>query len=791
MNNRSLFETLLHAEHEGHVVDTLDAAGFPLSDDTVWVPLGENEGNFSVVGNQQGDASAAFIEKVVNSIDAVLMGECFKRGLDPESGEAPLSMQEAVEQFFGAKGGRLDNLTSSEQTMLAQKIHVVATGEKDSPCYCIIDQGEGQSPADFPSTFLSTSRSSPKIRINFVQGKFNAGGSGSLQFCGQHNIQLIVSRRQPFAPRGSNDPTVDLWGFTVVRRRRPRSGERSSVFVYLAPNGGVLNFKAKFVNVLPGKSSKNSPASAYAVPLKYGTAVKLYNYKWPGRGIATLEARRQLERVLHTPCSPFRISETRAYKANYYSATVSGVWNTTSAEIANEGGSPKMEPGFPAMAKISLHTIGQLPIRIGVWRSDVKTRNVPTGIFFLVNGQVHGQFGGEFVTRKLKFDYIRDYILVSVDCTGIDRSVAEDLFMASRDRLRRNEHYEAIREALAQQLGNHQGLKSLNAARRRKRIEDAGDASTEIEKMVSELIQSDPGLANLFTLGGKIITSVGPGIVEPFKGRKFPSYFRLVKEPKRKRLKKQCPLNRTVKVEFETDAENDYFDRPADRGEIEVNPTLDLIEASHLWNGRFTARFRVPWDAQVGDVIDVRFAVSDVERLVKGPFRSRFDLIATPEVAKTKHKEPDPQPKPPVSFPKPNHPESNPSLELPTPTPVTKDEWHRDTGIEGPYDAFRVKSRGDGGYDFFVNEACAWLLSEQSDPKHDPATIKHWFTWGLALAALGMIRQATVKSKGGNQVETDASDEADPDLDEIGRACDGLARVIVPMFRVLYDGPPT
>ena len=470
MNDKNLFETLLHAEHEDHVIDALRAAGYPISDDSVWMPLGENEGNFSVVGNQQEDASAAFIEKVVNSIDAVLMGECFRHGLDPESGQAPSSMQEAVEQFFGAKGGRLDNLTSSQQTQLAQKIHVVATGEKDSPCYCIIDQGEGQRPDDFPRTFLSTSRSSPKIRINFVQGKFNAGGSGSLQFCGQHNIQLILSRRQPFTPRGSKDPTADSWGFTIVRRRRPRSGERSSIFVYLAPNGNVPRFKADSVNLLPGKSSKNRPASAYAAPLSHGTAVKVYNYKWPGRGIATLEARRQLERVLHTPCLPFRISETRSYRANYYSTTVSGVWNAISTDIANEGNSPKMEPGFPAMAKISLHTIGQLPIRIGVWRSEVKTRNVPTGVFFLVNGQVHGQFGGEFVTRKLKFDYIRNYILVSVDCTGIDRSVAEDLFMASRDRLRRNEHYDAIREALAQELRNHQGLKSLNAARRRERV---------------------------------------------------------------------------------------------------------------------------------------------------------------------------------------------------------------------------------------------------------------------------------------------------------------------------------
>ena len=789
MNEKKLFETLLFAEYEDRVIDALGAAGYPLDDDSIWVPLGENAGNFSVVGNQQENPAAAFIEKVVNSIDAVLMGECFRLKIDPESEEAPSSMQEAVERFFHAKGGRLDNLTSTEQTELAQRIHIIATGERDSPCYCIVDQGEGQTPDEFPHTFLSTSRSSPKIRINFVQGKFNAGGSGSLQFCGEHNMQLIVSRRQPYSPRKSNE-SADMWGFTIVRRRRPRDGERSSVFVYLAPRQRVLRFKADSIPVLPSRSSKNSPGTAYAEHLTYGTAVKLYNYKWPASGLATLETRRHLERVLHTPCLPFRISETRNYRANYYAATVSGVWNTTSSDITNETNSSKMEAGFPAMAKISLHKIGQLPIRIGVWRREVRTRHVPTGVFFLVNGQVHGQFRAEFTSRQLKFDYIRDYILVSVDCTGIDRSVAEDLFMASRDRLRRNEHYGAIREALAQELGDHQGLKDSNAARRKERVENTGDASSEIERMISNLIHSDPGLANLFTLGGKIITSVGPGIGEPFNGRRFPTYFRLAKKPRNQILKRRCPLNRTVKVDFETDAENEYFDRAADPGEIQVDPGLDLIEASHLWNGKFTARFRVPWNARPGDVTNVRFAVSDVERLARGPFESKFELIATEEVTEPNHPGPSPNPKPPVSFPRPSHTESNPSLRLPTPKPIKKDDWDKDLGIEGPYDAFRIKSGPDGGYDFYVNEDCAWLITEQADKKNDTVRVKHWFTWGLALASLGMIRQMKHDSAQGDRDERDETEGSGPDLEVIGRACDGLARVIIPMFRVLYEGPP-
>ena len=60
------------------MIKELASARYLLDDDDIWVPLGQNAGNFSVVGNQQENAAAAFIEKVVNSIDAVLMGECYR-----------------------------------------------------------------------------------------------------------------------------------------------------------------------------------------------------------------------------------------------------------------------------------------------------------------------------------------------------------------------------------------------------------------------------------------------------------------------------------------------------------------------------------------------------------------------------------------------------------------------------------------------------------------------------------------------------------------------------------------
>lgn len=784
MDSAQLFAQLLHAEQENEVISVLDDAGFSVDDDDLWLPLGDNAGNFSVVGNQQENAAAALVEKIVNSIDAVLMAECAKRGIDPESEAAPSSMRQAVEELFGVHAGRLENLSPAQQTVLAERIQVIATGDRASPCYCIVDSGEGQTPDDFPRTFLSTSRSSPKIRIDFVQGKFNAGGSGSLQFCGQQNLQLIASRRQPFGHSSDSD---ELWGFTVVRRRHPRKGERNSVFVYLAPEGAVPRFKAETIDVLPGTSSKNSPPPPYCSPLRYGTAVKLYNYRWPGRGIATLEARRQFERALQTPCLPFRVTETRQYRANYYATTVVGVWSMSDSPQEAESMLAKMEPGYPATISISLRGIGNLPVRVGVWTTDVRPRSVPTGVFFLVNGQVHGSLSRDFISSQLKLDYIKSHLLVGVDCTDIDRSVSEDLFMASRDRLRRNDHYDEIRATLARELTNHKGLRELNAARRKERTETAGKGSQQITDLVSRLIRSDPGLANLFGLGHKLITSTGPGLGAPFIGKKFPTYFRLAKSPRDGLLTRTCPVNGTVRIEFETDAENGYFDRAADPGEIEVLPGIDLIEASNLWNGRFAVRFRVPWDAEPGDNIEVTFRVNDVETIAKGPFVSKFLLVAGPEIKPRVQVDIDDHDR--IRQPRPDKEGDglNPSLDLPIPIPIRRAEWSQEIGIENARDAFRVKHAENGGYDFYVNLDCTWLLTESSATGNEPAQVTHWFTWGLALAALGMIRK--LESSSGGDGESGLANGSP--LDVVGKACDGLAQVIIPMFRVLYDGPPT
>jgi hypothetical protein len=792
---RDLFEQLKFAEDEEGVDSILRDAGYLADDPAIWVPFGSVENNFATIGNQQSDPTGAFAEKIINSIDAMLMGASFQYGINPKGPEAPPTMTDAVARFFHVRDGRLSRLSREELRELSENIHVVAVGapkgSKKYPSYLIIDRGEGQTPAMFPHTFLSLMRTN-KLDIPFVQGKFNAGGTGVLQFCGEKNYQLIVSRRQPGCPVGPNDHTQDLWGFTLVRRLLPSKGRRSSMYVYLAPGGQVPSFQADAIRVLPGPSSKNQPADPYAFDLPYGTCIKLYNYRWKGTSTITTDGRYELERFLLSSCLPFRITETReGFRANYYSATVTGGWNRATAET-DDGGTRHLEEGFPAYGELNLGGIGTLPYQIAVFTKPLKDKErFPHGVSFVINGQVHGTFSADFVKSKLKFDYLTDKygpLLVLVDSTNMNEKVREDFFMASRDRFRRNEVYREIEQKLTDELRDHPGLQAINQQRRKEELEQHLNEEGPID-VFQKLLKADPTLAALFSAGDRLSTTTGPGnSPAPFVGRKFPTFFRL-KNPKERSIK-SCPINRTCRVEFETDAANDYFKRADTPGTLTIEPTLDLLEHNRLWNGRFETRFRVPWDAEVGALIPVTVTVSDVAH--PNPFVCHFTLKAEPEVLEDSPSGPSGG----SQKPSPNGRTTQGVLAPPRYREVRKAEWEKHTPPFTPYESLRIKHDGHEGYDYLVNIDSAFLLRELKTAKeNDKPLIKFWFVWGLILAALGMFnhverlaKERVKMSKQNGGLATEVEDEEPDPLEHINRACNGLAEMIVPIIRSLYSG---
>lgn len=783
MDPKQLFESLLHAEHEAEVLATLAKNG--LMAPAYWHDLGGMDNNFGIVSNQQQDATGALVEKIINSLDANLMAACFEAGIKPEGAEAPGSMAAAVERFFQVPRGRIGDLAPRDQRRLAEMTQFVAVGSKTDPSYLVIDVGEGQTPRMQPETFLSIAKSN-KMRIPFVQGKYNAGGTGVLPFCGQQNLQLIVSKRHPKAPVADDDETADRWGFTIVRRLRPAEGRRNSVYVYLAPGGKVPSFRAHSIAALPTPGKSNQPARAYAEALEWGSIIKLYNYRWARKSIATTDARYELERYLHSPCLPFRVVETRQYQAHYYSTSVIGVW----ADIAGQepdSEKAKVETGFPASASMNLAGIGDLPYTIAVFQHGTEMKRVPHGVHFVINGQSHGQLAADFVGSKLQFPYLSDELLVSVDCTNMAENAREDFFMASRDRLRRNDTYYKVVDALAKDLKNHPGLRQANAVRRAALLEKSLNQQEDVSNTLNELLNVDPALQALFNIGDRLVSKVGPTESEKYDGKRFPTYFHLEDEPKGG-LVKPCPVNRTCRVEFVTDAVNDYFSRAESPGQMTIEPP-GILEHGRLWNGVYSGRFRPPDGAKPGDAYFVTMTVTDPDREAQGRqgFASRFKLGIEAELIRES---------PPGVKTKPKTPHKNgkkaPRLSMPNVIQVRHPDWDH---YNPPFDAdqsFRVmRGEEENSFDFYVNLDCRHLigyLKATKDEEHD--LVRHWFQWGLTLCALGLLHGFGLigdeTSSNGSKPQTADDAEGLDAVEMVNRSINGLGAVIVPIIKNLY-----
>ena len=758
---RELCLELLYAETEDEVIAALEEWKL-WADGANWRPYGNVQNNRGIVGNQQSSPVAALVEKLVNSIDAVLERRCLEAGIDPTGDKAPKTMQEAMERFFGVKDGRLQNMGSTERTKLAEAVVLVATGTKESPNYVVIDKGEGQSPDRFEATFLSLLRDN-KTRIPFVQGKYNMGGTGVLQFSGKNSFQLIISKRQPGIDK-SPSKLADKWGFTLTRRLEPGPDQPQSSYVFLAPDNVIPFFEDDDLELLPGKYPQ-----AHEQVLKAGTCIKLWSYKLSPaklKTLATLDLRWALERYLQDPALPFRVSERRlGYKAHYYDTTVSGL-------LAILADNPQdIENGFDTGSPLDVPAVGRIQLRLLVTKDSVESGKYAAGVFFNVNGQLHGELGTDFISRRTNLDYVADSMIVVIDCTGLSVRVREDLFMGSRDRMRQCEERHAIEVAIGDYLRDHPGLRQLNALRRQARTAAAisGERTSEI---FQELVKGDPTLGALFGKGKNLKLALGP-IPEPipYEGLKFPTYFRIARESKEGLLKK-CPKNRTCRVDFETNASNDYFSRAQDSGHFAVKGVVAPISSVHLWNGSASARFVPPTGANPGDRYSIMIEVSDVSRVE--PFASQFTMEIEPDAA----------PLPPGA---PPHPPGSKLSGIPNVYDVTRDQWAAEQFDENT--ALIVRRSGDEGQlDFYVNLDNIYLKNEIARRKtSEKSVMEYYFKYGLSLLALGILhvkRESGEKTESSDKENGDLASEWPPQAvrEEVAAACRGAAVTLIPLI---------
>ncbi|MCX8016125.1 MAG: hypothetical protein N2692_02380 [Patescibacteria group bacterium] len=781
MTNQKIKELcidLAMAESEEAVVNILKKAGF-WNDPNVWVDYDRNPNNFSTIGNQQSSPDAALVEKIINSVDAVLMRECQRRGIKPDSSEAPKSIQEALKEYFGIYDGKLSNIDASQRAELAKNILLVATGEKSNPCYSIIDFGEGQTPKRMPDTFLSLNKKN-KLNVPFVQGKFNMGGTGALQFCSRkYNLQLIISKRDPEIAKNENDETKNKWGFTIVRREDPREGMRSSSFRYLAPNGEILMFDSEYLPLLPGEYPE-----PYAERFDYGTFIKLYEYQLHGglKTIVKFDLYYRLSLLLPNIALPIIMYERRkGYRADSYHIVMSGL-----GVRLDEDKSENLEPNFPSSSEMKIK--GQeMKVLVYAFKKDKRekyTRN--EGVVFIVNGQAHAFLSQTFFDRKsVGMSYLADSILVIVDCSKFERRIQEDLFMNSRDRLRDTPIRYEIENQLEDLIRNHDGLRALREQRRREEIEDKLKDSKPLAEILEDIIKKSPSLSKLFLEGVRIrnpFNLTDAKIKKEFKGKRFPTYFKLSKEYSEDKPK-NAPINRRFRVQFETDAENEYFNRDREPGQFSISFNHHTIRdfSLNLWNGLATLTVALPENVEIGNILHFKTETTDNSRVE--PFYNEFYVkVAGPEKPSAggqgKRRLPPGEEEAEETRKLPS------GLSLPNIIELTKKDENWSRHFKEDEDALAVKDTGEKSYDFYINMDNVFLRTEiKGNTKINPRLLEARFKYGMVLLGISLLEHFEKKTENETEIQKNGLSV----YDEIFSVSRAISPILLPMIASLGD----
>jgi len=702
---KDLCLNLAFADTEADIIQILKDASY-WDNPRHWKPFADIENSFSIIGNQQALPESALVEKIINSIDAVLMAECLKKKLKPDSKDAPESIWDAVEKFFGIKGGLLYNIEARERTSLAEKtVNVVATGSKALPIYTFLDFGEGQSANTMPDTLLSLIRSN-KLRIPFVQGKFNMGGTGVFLFCGDRNIQVMITKRHPeVAIYEKSDETVKDWCFTVVRREDPREGQKHSSFTYLAPNGKIPRFMSPSLPLYP-----NSSSYPQGKEVEHCTFIKIIEYQIPRyKTNITLDMYNRLNCLLPRLALPVRLWERRkgwGTGTHTFETTLSGL----SVRLEED------KRGMLEFSSSSTFGIDGLifPATIYAFKKKdqaEKYRN-EEGIIFVQNGQTQGHLTKDFFKRKsVGMMNIADLLLVEVDCDGIDGRAREKLFMNSRDRLRSGQLKKDIEDQLQVLISEHEGLREFREQKTREETKERLLKSKPLENVLEKIVKNNPILAKILGTGMRIsnpFKQEEATTADEFKGKKFPTFFEL-KTGKSGEYIKDAYIGQRFRVQFNTDAEDNYFKRDTDRGSLSVFCDGEEYSSGivNLWKGVATLSLELPNHTEIGKHYGFEVIVTDPTRIE--PFKNRFTI----HIIGYAKEIPDTKPgsrKAPIRHGKGN--ENKPAmLGIPDVYEAYEKEWpeynfDRESGVA-------LRQRDEENYYFIVNVDNVYLKTEQ------------------------------------------------------------------------------
>ena len=610
---KELALSLAYANKEADVVKILEKAGL-WNNKAAWEEFCDE----SKVGNQSSPANA-LMEKITNSVDAVLMRDCLKQGIDPESKQAPQSMKEAQKKLLGIRDGNLfnDRWSRHDRSKFAKdNISFVATGSKTKPCFTIIDTGEGQLPSNFKNSFLKETKSN-KQKIPFVQGKFGMGGTGAIAYSSEkHNLQLIISKRCKFK---ESDPDSQ-WGFTVTRIAEGSENNKVAIYEYLlnphSEKQGVFSFDADTLPLLPQEQGYGD-GWKYGKSMTHGSFVKLYDYRINGKrhlsshGLTALWKRFEL--LAPDIAVPVNMVEGRKLIEKFNTRTLAGFIDKIISQKEKF-----LEKNISPRKKLLVEK-EEIDCQIFLLKpSETKKRKRDVdGVIFTLNGQYHGALPRRFFkTNRVELRLLSEDIFVFLETKGMSKVGRRNILKADREGLKDTKFLEKIKQELADFMRDHPALKEAEEERFWAK---KGNTQGNKSKSLEDFMENNADLMEFINSTSSILNIPGAfsGGKESYKGKRYPTFFRLKDDKKGNRFTdekpKEQPFNRDKLVlKYETDADNDYFEDKIGKCGVEINgEKIEGGSIDYLWDGEATLRLNLQKQFKIGEKITVTLKVTD------------------------------------------------------------------------------------------------------------------------------------------------------------------------------------
>jgi len=596
-NTKGTMKDLLVALIRAKTTDEAWAALKPHLDDGTlqWVPYGGNDGASATIFNQQNNPNAALVEKVTNAMDAILMRACRVQGIDPEDRtRAPGDPYEAVRKF-----GLVDE---NGKFKPEDGVYLLFDFEQeaDGPCIYVVDQGEGQHPHEFHNTFMSIGRGN-KVRIPFVHGRFNMGGSGAIVYC-KDCMQLIVSRRYQGGP----------WGFTVTRLRPGKPDERMDVIEYLVDpkTAFVPSVSAKELRSLPLGEDLTRRLGAFT----HGTVVKLFEYAW--RQGAVVAIARILNRHLINPALPVFVWSSR-YEARRGFTRIYGMLSSLHSKSEHSVG-VQFNVAFDGP---SSHSLNLKAFLLDLKKDRVYEYTVgakrDVGIYVSVYGQMHAKIP-KSVVEAAGLTYVAERFVGVLEIgSAFPPSLVNRIVMPSRDRLRDSTETRLLVQAIRDALSVNHTLRRVNEdARRELAARENRSVEEDLSEALQQLIATNPVVRRILAGGTSELPTLMRSLereereseedtAPDYELHDEPTFIRFVGDEPRPFLR-----GHSFRLRFEIDAKDGFFERRG--GDLKLH--LDgqpLPHSSHsLHNGVLVVVGGLPLELQVGQEFELAVTVT-------------------------------------------------------------------------------------------------------------------------------------------------------------------------------------